>query len=1084
MLHLILGVSGCGKSGYLLRQIRRRALEGKQSILIVPEQFTSSTEARIYEIMGDELSGFVTSYSFSSLAEAVLQQYGGAAIRTLTDAGRAVLVRRALQAMGPSLVYYSRHRRSTAFCARCAETLDELKSAGLSPERLEQLAQNAGHGQQKLTELSGIFAAYQALLEESAMDPGDRVMLAAEEIQPDFLQGKAVFVDEFDTFNASKRKMLEQMMQFAEETSVALCCDSMEDHEGGMGLFSGAKKMGEVLRQLARKNGVAVAAPTLLEEDWRHSEAPDLKRLNRLLSGEMVEAAPASREQLVLYKAETRSAEAKEVASAILKLARQGVPYSRMAVICRDSENYLSAIRYEFKLANIPLFCDEATTAEHTAPVRLVQALLGLLRRGLCTDNILAVAKSGLTKLEEEQVCALENYAYTWQLSAAQWREPFQFSPQGFGGERDPEKMKEDQRRQLELAEQSRDFLVPILDGFAKNARELPTSELCAKLYKLMQRLGCEERMNQLAAELKQGEGIPAAEEAIRVWNVTADLLDQMALLVGEEILPPGEALELFQLLVRSTDLGHIPQTLDAVIFTTAGRMRLNNPDWCFVLGLGEGEFPKAPGDKGLLTHAERDSLIRQGVDMPDCFENRMLREQVCYYKALTASAKGLWLSWAAGSAALPMTSALAPVVQLMQPQSPQIEPADRAATPEMALDLLGQNWDAQSGQTAALYQAVSQSEQGAQLLAPLNKAVRAEPFVVTDKGAMKSLLGRELWMTPSRMERYYNCPFAYFMEYVLAAKPRKQATLTADQSGNLVHYILEQALRSTGEGFVGLSDAEIIRLAAEIAEEYIKENMPSQAQRFTYLVERLKKSAANLLLYIREEQRQGSFVPVAFEQGIGTGEEDIPPVVLTTKDGEKVRMVGKIDRVDAYQKNGNTWLRVVDYKTGSKEFLLEDVRNGLNCQMLIYLFTLTRNGQNVYQDPAPAGVLYLMADPAPTRGSREQAQKGLEYKVEGLVADEYAVIDAMDAQRKGLYVPFKFDKDGTPKTSAALASLETMDELRQELDDLVIQMAQNLYDGNIAAQPLPHGKRKETSCQYCDYRSVCGYQEDERSPG
>ena len=127
MLHLVLGVSGCGKSGYLLRQIRRRALEGKKSILIVPEQFTSSTEARIYEMMGDELSGFVTSYSFSSLAEAILERYGGAAIRTLTDAGRAVLVRRALQAMGPNLVYYSRHRRSTAFCERCAETLSELR---------------------------------------------------------------------------------------------------------------------------------------------------------------------------------------------------------------------------------------------------------------------------------------------------------------------------------------------------------------------------------------------------------------------------------------------------------------------------------------------------------------------------------------------------------------------------------------------------------------------------------------------------------------------------------------------------------------------------------------------------------------------------------------------------------------------------------------------------------------------------------------------------------------------------------------------------------------------------------------------
>ena len=214
------------------------------------------------------------------------------------------------------------------------------------------------------------------------MDPGDRVLLAARKLQPEFLEGQAIFIDEFDTFNAPKRRMLERMMQLAEETSIALCCDGMEDYENGMGLFSGGKKMATVLRQMARKNGVAVAAPTLLEQDWRHEQAPDLARLNRLLSGELVEQVPADPQQLVLWQAESRAAEAKEVAAAIGRLARQGVPYQQMAVICRDSETYLSAIRYEFQLANIPLFFDEATTAEHTAPVRLVQALLSLLRRG------------------------------------------------------------------------------------------------------------------------------------------------------------------------------------------------------------------------------------------------------------------------------------------------------------------------------------------------------------------------------------------------------------------------------------------------------------------------------------------------------------------------------------------------------------------------------------------------------------------------------------------------------------------------------------------------------------------------------
>ena len=72
MLKLVLGTSGSGKTTLLYARIRARAEAGKRSILLVPEQFTSSTEARIYRELGDALSGMVESYSFTSLAEHIL----------------------------------------------------------------------------------------------------------------------------------------------------------------------------------------------------------------------------------------------------------------------------------------------------------------------------------------------------------------------------------------------------------------------------------------------------------------------------------------------------------------------------------------------------------------------------------------------------------------------------------------------------------------------------------------------------------------------------------------------------------------------------------------------------------------------------------------------------------------------------------------------------------------------------------------------------------------------------------------------------------------------------------------------------
>ena len=164
MLKLVLGASGSGKTTLLYARIRARAEAGKRSILLVPEQFTSSTEARIYRELGDALSGMVESYSFTSLAEHILAALGGAAVQTLTDAGRAVLVRRALEELQDNVHYYYRHRRSAAFCQMAAETIDELKSAGLSGQQLQELARDCGTESAKLGELALIFQGYESLL--------------------------------------------------------------------------------------------------------------------------------------------------------------------------------------------------------------------------------------------------------------------------------------------------------------------------------------------------------------------------------------------------------------------------------------------------------------------------------------------------------------------------------------------------------------------------------------------------------------------------------------------------------------------------------------------------------------------------------------------------------------------------------------------------------------------------------------------------------------------------------------------------------------------------------------------------------
>ena len=1038
MLQLLLGGSGSGKTTLLYQRIRARAEKGEKSILLVPEQFTSSTEGRIYRELGDALSGMVESFSFTSLAEKILSTEGGAAVQTLSDAGRAVLVRRALEELQDNVHYYHRHRRSAAFCQMAAQTIDELKSAGLSGQQLAQLAGACGAESGKLSELALIFQGYETLLARSGMDPSDRLELAGARLEealarhslPEFLRDRAVFIDEFDTFNAPKKRLLGAMLAALPSVTVALCDDGAPLLPGDLSLFSGAKQVAAQLRQLARKNGAEVAVPQLLRKDLRHRNAPGLAAVAELLeTGSCTADAPAG--EVRLFAAPSREEEARAAAGAIRRLMRQGVRCGKIAVVCRDIAKYRAAVRYEFRMAEIPLYCDEPTTPEFSAPA-----------------------------------------------TAAAWREKFERSPKGFG----EQELTEEDLRNREQAEYARALLVGAVDAFRARVRGVNAEAISRAVYFCLKTLGAEEQQAAQVKAIRAGRGIPAAEEAAREWNVVMGLLNEMAHLLGEQTVTVAEYEDLFGLLLRSSDLGHIPQTLDAVVLASAGKMRLDAPDYVFVLGLAEGEFPAAPGEVGLLTHADRDALMAQEIDLPDCFENRVVREQVCFYKALTAPAKGLWLSWPKGQGQT-LCAALEPLVEALAPAAPELELTDLAATPADGLDCLGGGWPLTETERASLTEALhTPGETEPQGLALLRRMADTAPRQVHDLPALEALLGRKLRISPSQLEKYYTCRYGYFLQYVLGLRPRRRAELSADQSGTLMHWVLQMALdphpgpnnpMAALQPFMELDDEAMASLAALLVDEYAKRYLPEDTARFAYLLSRLKKSMTSLLLYLRDEQRQSSFKPVACELKIGRGEDAVPAQVYHLSDGRTVQLVGTVDRADEWvEEDGTRWVRVVDYKTGTKKLDLKEVYCGLDCQMLLYLFSLTRDKSGRFTGAEPAGVLYLLADPAPETTTREKAAHSVEYKLDGLVRDEQKLFDAMDADETGRYLPFSYYKGApSPYQKDKRADIAKLNRIQLHLDDLVTRMGQQLYEGQIAAEPLVAGR---SPCQWCDYGFVC----------
>ena len=353
---------------------------------------------------------------------------------------------------------------------------------------------------------------------------------------------------------------------------------------------------------------------------------------------------------------------------------------------------------------------------------------------------------------------------------------------------------------------------------------------------------------------------------------------------------------------------------------------------------------------------------------------------------------------------------------------------------------------------------------------------------------AVDALYGRRVPMSASRMDKYKSCHFSYFMQYGLKAEPRRAAGFQAPEYGTFVHYVLEHVLRACRErgGVKEVPEEELRTLAQAAVERYVSEELGGlehETARFRYLFRRLLKSVYAVVDNVAEELRSSQFQPISFELGFGAG-KDLPPVELSV-DGMTVSISGFVDRVDGWEHDGRLYLRVVDYKTGRKTFDLTDIWNGMGLQMLLYLFTLEREGEALYnREIIPAGVLYLPARDAVVAGSRAMSEAERRRKVDaelrrrGIVLDEPEVLAAMEEPGEAgiRFLPVKVNKAGAI-TGEALVSAERLGKLARHTGRILEEIGRELAAGNIAADPFWRGP-DHNACQWCEYAAACHFEE------
>lgn len=1096
MTQFVLGRAGSGKTETVLNRIAEltASADADRPIwLLVPEQFSFAAERTLIERLGTRCAAAVRVLSFTRLAEQVLKETGGVAETVLDDVTRALLMSRALELhtapeqrseenpQDSPRLYDADYLRSLLALS------DECKQCAVSPRMLELTASALPDGtlKHKLDDFSGLFSLYDALITDAGIDPEGLLQLAAEKLSDSRLaDGAQIFVDGFKGFTAVELEVLSVLMTRADLT-VALCTDRTDRAEGG--LFAPASRSLQQLMEIAADHHTPLASPVILRENHRAS-TPALRALEAgsFAARPAVFEGPA--EEVTVTACDDIYAECAAAARDIRRTLRTtGIRAREIAVIVRHLNDYAGILDAAFRREDVPFYMDTAANI-YTEPLpALLLSALRVCTGGWQTEELLRILKTGLLPFDETAVAELENYVYLWRIDGKRWDKPFTANP---GGLTDQKHFDHETLHSLEAMRQQ--LIRPLRTLRQTLGDKLDGAVLSGALYAYLTapEVMADAGVRRLYHAYLEEEEPVLYERTARLWDLMMELLDRIAAVFRDIPLPVRRYMSLFHLAVGLTRLPSVPQSLDAVQIGSADHVRLQSPKAVWILGANEGVFPAYPSDSDLLTDHDRQALESAGLFLSANRLQKAEEERFYAYLALSAPSCQLSVSYAAlrgGEPALP--SSLIETVRRILPHHrvgamllPDGSDIESAAD---AFDRLAAAYEKNDGYTAAWRAALHSIPAYASHFEILDRATSRAPFRLREDTAC-ALFGNQMRLSASQTDSFYRCRFRYFCQYGMRLKTRRVADVDAPLFGTFTHYVLEHLLPEYADAQTPPAPADIPAMQTRIHNTLFRlveremGGFQDKPARFRYLLSLVERTCFSLLWFTAHDMVQNRFSPADYELSIGG--DGLPSPVFSLPGGRgSVTLVGKIDRVDLYRRDDTVFIRVVDYKTGSKEFKLSEIPYGINMQLLLYLFTVCAGATARYaaDHAAPAGILYLPAKDITLKNTRaplDESRLKL-MRMNGLVLADTDVLEAMDAGGGGVFIPAQVE-NGQIKKGSSAALPEDFDLLRRLTERLLLQMAGDLLDGDIAA--CPTGDDKHLPCQYCDFRAVCGITDED----
>ncbi len=1043
MTQIYLSTSRTQNLDTLFRTVCAGARESKeQQLIIVPEQFSHSLERSLCEMGGDTISRYAEILGFSRLAVRVFSEYGGVAETETDAAGRLLIMALTVEQLRSRLKLYGSKALKPNFLLQLSNALEELSSAGVNARVLrEKLPSLSGAFAEKMEELSLLLEGYNSVcanLGQNSESRLSRLLLALE--QNSFAKGRRFFFYGFTDFNGVELDILQQLMADGAELHFFFLCDELHSKKGN---FATAANTARILYRMAQKFGKVE-----LQQDSACEESSQFSFLRSHLFDSQ-KLASEKEDAVVFLDAPNPMSECRMVAGEILRLVEQGVRYRDITIACADYQSYCSHLKTVFHRAGIPGYFAGDTDILRQ-PV--AQMLLSALDAALSMDGeaVIQYLKFGYSGLSMDQVDLLENYIRMWDISGSRFREQWSMSTKGVAGEKESQK----QQRLAELNTSRQKMLYPLQKLRDSLLKATDTAQMILAVDQFMEDIRLNDKMNQKAKELFDGEKHQKAQEYAQVYSIFCRLMEQIYGVLGNTV----RSTEDFCLLLRTAlglyTVGTIPATLDCVSVGSVSSQRNCNTDYLFVVGANEGSFPSVQNNQSLLNDRERTQLIQLDIRISPTTiaSGRLERELSMIDSVLAAPIKKLYFSALEGKQSYFVLRA-----NHLFPQSEHIRTEDAL---------------------------ISRSPRDHHA----RYAKREEyHFPNLSQEAVEQLYGKELQLSSSKIETFANCRFSYFLKYGLRADELRTASVDASTYGTFVHYVLEHTTGKVMEegGFQEVSLDRVLAIADELMEYYTVTFLSDlwYSERAEYLFRRNFADIRMVITHLYEELSAAEFRPEAFELTFGRGEDNLPPVRV---DGDKVTayIEGKVDRMDVWRKGEENYIRVVDYKTGRTTMDYTRLFHGLGMQMLIYLFALKEHGVQLHMhEPIPAGVLYFPARVERISIHSKDDEKGLQdgrakaEKHTGILLEDEDVLRAMDPSSNMRFLPCDYKKD---RLVGDLASKEQLDLLEQHITQKIRQIADGIYEGILEPDPYYIDSTHE-ACAWCPYETVCGKRGDKR---